>query len=111
MSVDKANELGYVPWAYLRDWSFRSCDPWEELLLGPTYCSHEIFQRNQLTMQDIGVFEIHEGTSYVESSYYESNEYVVEPNVLFLFFPEIFFQQYIFYYLLSTTYYTAIENK
>lgn len=60
MSVDKANELGYVPWAYLRDWSFRSCDPWEELLLGPTYCSHEIFQRNQLTMQDIGVFEIHE---------------------------------------------------
>ena len=40
-----------------------------------------------------------------------TNEYVVEPNVLFLFFPEFFFQQYIFYYLLSTTYYTVIENK
>lgn len=60
MSKDKAKELGYTPWAYLRDWSFRSCDPWEELLLGPTYCAHDILQNNNMTVNDIGVFEIHE---------------------------------------------------
>jgi acetyl-CoA acyltransferase len=62
MSEEKALELGYKPWAYLRDWSFRACDPWEELLLGPTYCTHDILQRNNMTLGDIGVYEIHEGT-------------------------------------------------
>jgi acetyl-CoA acyltransferase len=60
MSESKAKELGYQPLAYLRDWSFKACDPFEELLLGPTYCSQEILMRNNLTMPDIGVFEIHE---------------------------------------------------
>jgi len=63
MSEEKALELGFKPWAYVRDWSFRSCDPWDELLLGPTYCTHDIMQRNKLQMSDIGVFEIHEGRS------------------------------------------------
>ena len=44
----------------LRDWSFKACDPFEELLLGPTYCSEEILTKNNLQMSDIGVFEIHE---------------------------------------------------
>ena len=61
MSEEKALEMGYKPLAYLRDWSFRACDPWEELLLGPTYCTSELMQRNNMTMEDIGVFEIHEG--------------------------------------------------
>jgi len=60
MSEEKAKELGFKPWAYLRDWSFRSCDPWEELLLGPTYCTHDIMQRNKMDISDVGVFEIHE---------------------------------------------------
>ena len=61
MSESKAKELGYKPWAYLRDWSFRACDPFEELLLGPTYCTDEILRRNNLDLErDIGVFEIHE---------------------------------------------------
>jgi acetyl-CoA acyltransferase len=33
MSKEKALELGYTPLAYLRDWSFKACDPFEELLL------------------------------------------------------------------------------
>ena len=33
MSEEKALELGYKPLAYLRDWSFKACDPFEELLL------------------------------------------------------------------------------
>ncbi len=61
MSEEKALELGLKPLAYLRDYSFKSCDPFEELLLGPTYCSQEVLARNNLDMaSDIGVFEIHE---------------------------------------------------
>lgn len=33
MSEEKALEMGYKPLAYLRDWSFKACDPFEELLL------------------------------------------------------------------------------
>lgn len=61
MSEKKALELGYKPMAYLRDWSFKACDPFEELLLGPTYCSQEVLKRNNLDLEnDIGVYEIHE---------------------------------------------------
>lgn len=61
MSEERALELGYKPLAYLRDYSFKSCDPFEELLLGPTYCSQEVLARNNLDLEsDIGVFEIHE---------------------------------------------------
>ncbi len=61
MSEEKALALGFKPLAYLRDYSFKSCDPFEELLLGPTYCSQEVLARNNLDLEsDIGVFEIHE---------------------------------------------------
>jgi acetyl-CoA acyltransferase len=60
MSEEKALELGYKPLAYLRDWTFRACDPFEELLLGPTYCSQYLLNKNNLAMTDIGVLEIHE---------------------------------------------------
>ena len=61
MSESKAKELGYKPWAYLRDWSFHACDPFEELLLGPTYCTHQLLRRNNLDLEkDVGVYEIHE---------------------------------------------------
>ena len=32
MSEEKALELGYKPMAYIRDWAFVACDPFEELL-------------------------------------------------------------------------------
>lgn len=38
MSEKKALELGYKPLAYLRDWSFKACDPFEELLLVSLVC-------------------------------------------------------------------------
>lgn len=60
MSEARALELGFRPMAYLRDWSFKSCDPFEELLLGPTYCSERVLRRNGLDMSDLGVLEIHE---------------------------------------------------
>lgn len=60
MSEKRALELGFKPLAYIRDWSFKACDPFEELLLGPTYCSQAVLARQNLNMSDIGVFEIHE---------------------------------------------------
>ena len=42
-------------------WTFKSCDPFDELLLGPTYCSQQVLEKNNLDLEtDIGVFEIHE---------------------------------------------------
>mmetsp|Transcript_10750 Transcript_10750/g.16062 ORF Transcript_10750/g.16062 Transcript_10750/m.16062 type:complete len:107 (+) Transcript_10750:1050-1370(+) len=38
MSEQKALELGFKPLAYLRDWSFKACDPFEELLLVSCCC-------------------------------------------------------------------------
>jgi acetyl-CoA acyltransferase len=61
MSEEKAKELGFKPWAYIRDVSFRACNPWDQLLLGPTYCISDILQRNNLSLEDMGVLEIHEG--------------------------------------------------
>jgi acetyl-CoA acetyltransferase len=46
MSEEKAKELGYKPWAYLRDWSFQACDPWEELLLGEYYPHYRFLSRH-----------------------------------------------------------------
>jgi len=61
MSEERALELGFEPLSYLRDWSFKACDPFQELLLGPTYTTQEVLGRNGLNMEiDIGVYEIHE---------------------------------------------------
>lgn len=60
MSEEKALELGMKPLAYIRDWSFVACDPFKELLLGPTYGTHKCLTSTGLSMSDIGVFEIHE---------------------------------------------------
>lgn len=46
--------------AILKDYSFQACNPWNQLLLGPTYCIHDVLKRNKLTLNDIGVLEIHE---------------------------------------------------
>ncbi len=60
MSEEKALELGYQPKAYIRGWTYVGSDPFEELLLGPTYAIHKLLKAHKLTLQDIGVLEIHE---------------------------------------------------
>ncbi|GMH50134.1 hypothetical protein TrVE_jg688 [Triparma verrucosa] len=60
MSEEKALELGFKPKSYIRDWAFVACDPFEELLLGPTYGAKKCLDSMNLKMEDIGVFEIHE---------------------------------------------------
>lgn len=44
----------------VRDYLFVAQDPGEELLLGPAYAIPQILERNGLTIDDVGVFELHE---------------------------------------------------
>ena len=60
MSEEKALELGYKPKAYIRAWTYVGVDPFEELLLGPTFAIHKVMRSMNLTLADIGVIEFHE---------------------------------------------------
>jgi len=60
MSEEKALSLGFKPKAYIRDWIYVGSDPFEELLLGPTYATQQLLSRNGLELKDIDVLEIHE---------------------------------------------------
>ena len=59
-SINKANELNIKPLAYLEDSVFIGTDPYEEMLLGPAYAINKLLNKNKLSLDDIGVFEIHE---------------------------------------------------
>jgi len=60
MSEEKALQMGYKPLAYLRDVSFVSQDPKEQLLLGPAYATPAVLAKAGLDISDIDVFEFHE---------------------------------------------------
>lgn len=60
MTEEKALELGYKPKAYIRAWEYVGVDPFEELLLGPTFATHKVLQKTGLTLADMGVIEFHE---------------------------------------------------
>lgn len=60
MSEEKALQLGYKPKSYIRYWNYVAVDPFEELLLGPTYATHKVLKDAGLKLSDIGVIEMHE---------------------------------------------------
>merc|ERR1719369_2648811 len=60
MKESKAKELGLKPKAYLREFSYASQDPKEELLLGPAYAIPKVLQKAGLQLADIQVVELHE---------------------------------------------------
>jgi acetyl-CoA acyltransferase len=60
MSEEKALQLGFTPKAYIRGWTYVASDPFEELLLGPTYATNKLLKQMNLTMDDMGVIEFHE---------------------------------------------------
>nr|XP_003699461.2 PREDICTED: trifunctional enzyme subunit beta, mitochondrial [Megachile rotundata] len=60
MTEQKALQLGLTPKAYLRNFTYVSQDPVDQLLLGPTYAIPKILQKAKLNVKDIGVWEIHE---------------------------------------------------
>jgi len=60
MSEQKALQLGLKPRSILKAYNFCAIDPFEELLLGPTYSTRAVLDETGLTLADIDVFEIHE---------------------------------------------------
>ena len=60
MSEAKALELGYAPKAYLNNWTFAAVDPFEEMLLGPTYATSRVLDMAGVSLDDIDVVEFHE---------------------------------------------------
>jgi len=60
MTQAKCDELGLKGRSIMKDYTFVSCDPKEQLLLGPAFAIAKILKKNNLTMADIGVWEIHE---------------------------------------------------
>lgn len=60
MSEERAKALGMKPKAFIKAWTYVSSDPFEELLLGPTYATRKVLSLAGLTLKDIGVLEIHE---------------------------------------------------
>jgi acetyl-CoA acyltransferase len=82
MSEDKAKELGFQPKAYLRDWTFVSCDPFDQLLLGPTYATTKVLRQAGISLKEIDVIEFHEAfaaqilsnlTALNSDKFYEKN--------------------------------------
>ncbi|XP_065890708.1 trifunctional enzyme subunit beta, mitochondrial-like [Dysidea avara] len=60
MTEAKAKELGLKPKAYIRDFTYTSVDPKDQLLLGPAYVTPLILEKAKLKLSDIDVFEYHE---------------------------------------------------
>ena len=60
MSEEKCSALGLKARSIMKDYTFVSCDPKDQLLLGPAFAIAKLLKKNNLTMDDIGVWEIHE---------------------------------------------------
>jgi acetyl-CoA acetyltransferase family protein len=59
-SEKSAKEHGLIAKSQIVDWIFTGSDPKEELLLGPAYAIAELLERNNLSVSDICVWELHE---------------------------------------------------
>jgi len=57
---EKAKAMGWKPKAYLRDFTYVSQDPKDQLLLGPAYATPKVLNQAGLKLSDIDVFEFHE---------------------------------------------------
>jgi len=59
-SEKSAKEHGLIAKSQIVDFIFTGSDPKEELLLGPAYAIAELLERNNLSVSDICVWELHE---------------------------------------------------
>ena len=50
MSEEKALSLGYKPKAVLKAWTYVAVDPFDELLLGPTFATEKVLRMAGLTL-------------------------------------------------------------
>ena len=63
MSESKAQKLGLKPKIVIKDFTYVGIDPKEHLLLGPAYATTRLLKKNNLSVKDIDVFELHEAFS------------------------------------------------
>ena len=59
MSEDKALELGLKPKAYFRGFTAVGCNP-DEMGIGPVFAIPKLLAQNNLTIEDIGLWELNE---------------------------------------------------
>jgi acetyl-CoA acyltransferase len=60
MNADLAAAEGIQPMGFMRSWAWTALDPAGQLLQGPAYAAPLALDRAGLTMQDIGLMEMHE---------------------------------------------------
>ncbi len=60
MSERRADELGYEPLAFIKDFLNVGIDPSDGLLMGPGVAVPRLLRRNGLDLEDIGIIEMHE---------------------------------------------------
>lgn len=60
MSQERADELGYEPLAYIRDFINVGIDPSDGLLMGPGVAVPRLLRRNNLVLDDLDIIEMHE---------------------------------------------------
>lgn len=60
MSEEKARANGIKPIGYLRSYAFAALDPFDQLLQGPVFAVPVALERAGITLEDIGVIEMHE---------------------------------------------------
>ncbi|HWG33624.1 MAG TPA: acetyl-CoA C-acyltransferase FadI [Gemmatimonadaceae bacterium] len=60
MSEAKAKSLGYEPLGYIKSYAYSALDPGEQLLMGPVLAAPVALQRAGLTLDDMGLVEMHE---------------------------------------------------
>lgn len=60
MAEDRARDLGYEPLAYIKDFINVGIDPKDGLLMGPGIAIPRLLKQNNLTLDDIDIFEMHE---------------------------------------------------
>ena len=60
MSEEKATALGYTPLGYIRSYSYAALAPSDQLLQGPVFATPVALDRAGLSMNDIGLMDMHE---------------------------------------------------
>jgi len=60
MNGERARAEGRVPLGWIRSWAWTALEPGEQLLQGPAYAAPLALDRAGLTMDDIGLMEMHE---------------------------------------------------
>ncbi|RMI35122.1 acetyl-CoA C-acyltransferase [Nocardia stercoris] len=60
MSEERARDLGFVPLAAFRSWSYISVDPADQVLIGPAVAMPRALDKAGLSLSDIDLVDIHE---------------------------------------------------